>query len=277
MTRLIPMCGLPRSGSTLLVNLLNQHPDIFASPDSLLSSQLISARDHLSSTIMHSQYNSDLSYELFHNFCKYGSYSWMKTLTDKEVFLDKSRQWIHVFDLVDNIFPETKFIFCIRDLRGMYSSMLKAQKKTAIQYKHDYLLGDQDYDYRKENIENIKLEKLFDFSMINGVLIVIKELLDCRMLNENQLFIRYEDLVTNPRTTLNSIYDFLGLKKINNNLDNIDQIPYNDCTFLPYGNHKIKNRLVEFDPWKFNISEEIEEKIIQDNDWYYAEFYPDAI
>ena len=29
--------GLPRSGSTLLVNLINQHPDVYGSPDSLLS------------------------------------------------------------------------------------------------------------------------------------------------------------------------------------------------------------------------------------------------
>ena len=37
MTRLVPMLGLPRSGSTLLVNLINQHPDVHGSPDSLLS------------------------------------------------------------------------------------------------------------------------------------------------------------------------------------------------------------------------------------------------
>ena len=46
MTRLVPMFGLPRSGSTLLVNLINQHPDVHGSPDSLLiwNGKIMSAR-----------------------------------------------------------------------------------------------------------------------------------------------------------------------------------------------------------------------------------------
>ena len=63
MTRLVPMFGLPRSGSTLLVNLINQHPDVHGSPDSLLSGMVKSCQQELTESISMSQYSADLSYD----------------------------------------------------------------------------------------------------------------------------------------------------------------------------------------------------------------------
>ena len=86
MTRLVPMCGLPRSGSTLLVNLINQHPDVHGSPDSLLSQMVKSCQQELTESISSSQYSADLSYDVFYNFCRGGIISWIDKLTDKKVF-----------------------------------------------------------------------------------------------------------------------------------------------------------------------------------------------
>ena len=47
--------------------------------------------------------------------------------------------------------------------------------------------------------------------------------------------------------------------------------------FLPYGKHKINPKLQSFDPWDFDINKKAEDKIIQDNLWYYSEFYPDVL
>ena len=123
MTILVPMCGLPRSGSTLLVNLINQHPDVYGSPDSLLSGMIKALQEKISESMQDSQYNADLSYDIFYNFCRGGIISWIDKLTDKKIFLDKCRGWIETVDICRNTFPHTKFIVCIRDLRGIYSCL----------------------------------------------------------------------------------------------------------------------------------------------------------
>ena len=86
-------------------------------------------QEKLSESISASQYNADLSYDIFYNFCRGGIISWIDKLTDKKIFLDKCRGWIELVDICRNTFPYTKFIVCIRDLRGIYGSILKVQKK----------------------------------------------------------------------------------------------------------------------------------------------------
>lgn len=277
MTRLVPMLGLPRSGSTLLVNLINQHPDVHGAPDSLLSQMVQSCQQQLSESISASQYDADLSYDVFYNFCRGGIISWIDKLTDKKVFLDKNRTWIELVDVCRNIFPYTRSIVCIRDLRGVYGSILKVHKKTPMQYKDSYLYGEQSYDYRETDIEEHIVEESFNRPMLRRNLITLKELLDCNKLDKTFLFVRYEDLIENPRKQISDIYNFLSLSDFKNDLDNIEQIPYHDSMFLPYGKHKIKPKLQSFDPWDFDINKKAEDKIIQDNLWYYSEFYPEVL
>ena len=271
------MCGLPRSGSTLLVNLINQHPDVYGSPDSLLSGMVKALQEKISESMQDSQYNADLSYDIFYNFCRGGIISWVDKLTDKKIFLDKCRGWIELIDICRNTFPYTKFIVCIRDLRGTYSSFLKVEKTTPLLYKDGLLYGDQTYDYREVDIENQKIDDVFGQPMMRRNLVTIKELLDCNKLDNTFLFVRYEDLIKNPREQLFTIYEFLNLPDHKNDLDNIEQIPYHDSMFLPYGRHKIKPKMQSFDPWDFDINKKAEDKIIQDNLWYYSEFYPEVL
>lgn len=277
MTILVPMCGLPRSGSTLLVNLINQHPDVYGSPDSLLSVMMKGMQSSLDDHVHTSQYDSDISYNLFYNFCREGSTSWMNTLTDKKIFLDKSRMWNEIIDITRNTFPETKFIICIRDLRGIYKSILKIEDKTPMSYKDQYLFGDQDYDYRETDIEEVKIDSVFSEPMIRKNLIIIKELLDCNKLDEKFLFVKYEDLIINPENELSNIYNFIGIPSFKNDLDNIQQIPFHDTVFLPYGKHKIKSKLKSSNPWEFDLISKSEDKILAENYWYYEEFYPEIV
>lgn len=277
MTILVPMCGLPRSGSTLLVNLINQHPDVYGAPDSLLSNMIEASQNSYTDAISTTQYDADTSYELFYNFCRGGIVSWINGLTNKKIFLDKNRTWGELTDICRNTFFGTKFIFCIRDLRGIYQSSLKIESKTPLKYKDQYLYGDQNYDYRESDIEIIKLESFFSQPMIRRNLITIKDLLDNNKLDNDFLFVKYEEVIENPREQISNIYEFLNISYYKNDLDNIEQIPYHDSMFLPYGRHKIKSKLEKFDPWEFNISSKVEDKILKDNIWYYDEFYPEAL
>ena len=89
--------------------------------------------------------------------------------------------------------------------------------------------------------------------------------------------------VEHTDVVLNKLYEgvkknkFLSLSDFKNDLDNIEQIPYHDSMFLPYGKHKINPKLQSFDPWDFDINKKSEDKLIKDNLWYYSEFYPEVL
>ena len=116
------------------------------------------------------------------------------------------------------------------------------------------MYGEQSYDYRETDIEEHMIDESFGQPMLRRNLITLKELLDCNKLDKTFLFVRYEDLIENPREQISIIYKFLSLSDFKNDLDNIEQIPYHDSMFLPYGKHKIKPKLQSFDPWEFDIN-----------------------
>jgi sulfotransferase len=278
MSKLIPMCGLPRSGSTLLVNLLNQNPEITVSPDSILSSLVLSSQESFTNSVSESQYDSDTSYEMFYNFCRSGINSWVDTICNTSYYIDKCRGWGHEVDLLVNMFPNIKFIYTIRDLRGIASSIEKIQKSTPMKYKDEFFFGDQNYDYSQEDLYLIKVKNIFESSMIRRNLICIKEILDIRREHFDRIYVvRYEDLILNPNETMENLYDHLEIAHYKHDLKNIEQIKYHDSFYLPYGRHKIKKALEPSDPYIFSIPNKIQTHLIDTYSWYYEEFYRDQI
>lgn len=278
MSLFIPMCGLPRSGSTLLVNILSQNPEITISPDSILSCIVESAHESFTNSVSESQYDSDTSYDLFKNFCKSGINSWIDTISKTPYYIDKCRNWSHEIDFLVNVFPDIKFIYTIRDLRGLASSFEKVQKNTLMKYKDEVFFGDQDYNYNKEDLYFVKVKSLFDSAMVRRNLICLKEILDIRREHFDRItFIRYEDLILNSEDNIKNIYRDIGMKYYNHDLKNIEQVKYHDSFYLPYGRHKIKKSLDVFDPYKFSVPDKIQEYLIEEYSWYYEEFYPDQI
>jgi sulfotransferase len=279
MKKFVCMCGLPRTGSTLLVNVLNQNPQVTISPDSILGSLVYASQSHFTDTVRESQYDAETSYKLIGNFCRSGVNSWIETICDTDIYIDKCRSWSHELDFLFNLFPDIKIIYTIRDIRGIVSSIEKVHKKTMMNYKDEIYFGEQDYDFNKENLYKIRIKSLLDSSMIRKNLICLKEILDVRPEYLDRIkIIRYEDFILNPEETLDSIWSYIGERFYNHDLKNIKQVPYHDSIFLPYGNHRIKSKLEEFDPFDFSsIPEKIQENIMLDHSWYYEEFYEDQI
>ena len=273
MSKFIPVCGLLRSGSTILVNILNQNPDITISPDSILSTVVLNAQETFSQSVSESQYDADTSYEMFANFCRSGIESWISTISKTPYYIDKCRSWGHQLDFLFNIYPKIKIVLIIRDLRGIASSIEKIQKNTVMEYKSDFLFGDQPYDFNKEDLYINKIKNVFETCMLRKNLICIKEILDVRREYFDSIkIIRYEDLILETNCTINSIYDHLDIPKFSHDLDNIKQHPYHDSFYLPYGRHKVKTSMEKFDPYKFLVPPKIQDFLIENYSWYYEEF-----
>ena len=61
---------------------------------------------------------------------------------------------------------------------------------------------------------------------------------------DNFLFIRYEDLCTNPDEVISGIYDYLNLDKYPHNYNFVEQVTEeNDVLHGIYGDHTIRNKV----------------------------------
>jgi sulfotransferase len=275
MSKLIPMCGLPRTGSTLLVNVLGQNPKITISPDSLLGPLLANVQGFMGDTLNESQFKSDQTYEMYKRFCVDGSYGWINSISNTEFYIDKCRSWGINIDLTFNLFSNIKLIFIIRDLRGIVSSLDSICRKTLLKTS-DYFYDD-DFNYNENNLMENRVEKFFDEDMINKPLLSIKELFEVKREYLDQIkFVKYEDIINNTDKVLNQIYNFLEIDRYDHDLNNIQQGFYHDCIFLPYGHHKIKSKITPKEQTFEKLSDHIQEKIINKYEWYYNHFYPEV-
>ena len=129
--KLIPLTGLPRSGSTLLLSILNQNPLFESGDDSEIGNLLHHSISFIQQNIGHFQLDNRIVERAFINYCNEGTNAWINTICPKDkIFIDKSRHWTNFLDLYFKIIEDTKVIFIIRDLRGVVNSFEKIRCKS---------------------------------------------------------------------------------------------------------------------------------------------------
>ena len=85
--------SLPRSGSTLLQNILAQRNDMYATPTSGVLELLYGARANFSTSPEFKAQDVPLMEAGFKEFCNKGMFGFYNQITDKKFILDKSRGW----------------------------------------------------------------------------------------------------------------------------------------------------------------------------------------
>ena len=88
------------------------------------------------------------------------------------------------------------------------------------------------------------------------------------------LFVRFEDLTSNPQKELNRIYNFFKIKSYQHDFKNVKQITQEDDTiFGVFGDHTIRN---EVKPVKESYNEilgkELSQNIVDSYPWFYNYF-----
>lgn len=237
--RIFFQSSLPRSGSTLLQNILAQNPDIYATPTSGLIELIYGAR-HNFTTLEEFKHHLDQNAirSAFAAFCSSGIHGYASSLTDKKYFLDKGRGWGVYIRWVEEFLPYTPKMICmVRDLRDVFCSMEKNYRKNL---NKDLLV-----DWAE--LKNTTVNKRIDF-WANGVPVGIAlERLESvlQMKDEHKfLFIRYEDFCLYPEREIARVYNYLDIPFFEHNFDYIPQLTHEDDTpHNGFGDHIIRNTL----------------------------------
>lgn len=269
MSKIFFQSSMPRAGSTLLQNLIGQHPEFHVTPTSGVMELLFQSRNAFTtSDEFKATLDLDGDIRAWRGYCNGAIHGYYDAITDKKYVVDKCRGWGIHYDWLKNFLPyEPKIICMVRDLRAIFASMEKNHRKNP-----DIQSG----TINPSEMQGTTLAKRIDVWKNNppvGLSLDRLEDIIAQPFASNILFVRYEGLFENPKETMDSIYDFLGVDRFDNDFNNIEQITHeNDVIHRPYGDHKIRNKL---EPLKNDYMEVLGKNIC---DWIYEnhKWYCDA-
>lgn len=253
--------SLPRSGSTLLQNLLGQNPDIHPTPTSGFIDLILGARIGYNKNIdIASEYSEEWK-KGFYSFCREGVNGYLAEITNKPFILDKNRDWGPYYSLISNIVDNPKILFMVRDLRAIFSSMEKKFRSNP-----EYNDGLQD-NTKMLNLTTLQRVQYWSKTHPIGYALIKLQQSFLDKTAHNFLFIKYEDLCSSPEQILKVIYQYLEIPYFTHNINYIPQITKeNDTVHGIYGDHTIRNSLERFpDDYVDILGEEV-------SDWIYYTF-----
>lgn len=242
-TSLIPkifyQSSMPRSGSTLLQNILAQNPDFYTTPTSGLLELIFGARANYTDSPEFKAQDATEMKKAFLAFCRGGMQAYFRPLTDKPYVVDKSRGWGVHFDLLSLIFEEEPKIICmVRDLRQILASV-------EIKFR-------QNPDRRRHNENPLQLTGTTTYKRAVAALqtpatgVALDRLIEIhqRGWSNRILFIRYEDLTVQPQQVMKNIYAYLDVPEFQHNFNDVAQVTEeDDKVYGVPGLHKIRPKV----------------------------------
>lgn len=257
MKKLNLIAGMPRSGSTLLCNLLNMNPIFYATATSPLMDML---------TNMISTYSHNPTFKTNDRLTQYDDMrAGLCGFIDgfygtKDVVFDKCRGWSNNLPLIDEILghKETKIVWTYRDPVDVVSSIEKHYLKTVLLQNPDELGADfTTLGARVDNFIN-------DGGIVARPVWLLNDAYEMGY-SDRIMLVRYHDLTNNTQQTLDSIHDFLGEERYQYDKDNFSDLKQTTVEFDGLYNykfpHSIKEGEVKFVKHDVNLPEHIIEKI----------------
>lgn len=225
------LSGLPRSGSTLISSLLNQHPDIYASTTSHIFNvvnTVYNAFESKMETIVEKseQQKKNVTNSVFKN-----SYYHI----DKTFVVDKNRIWPSQIKFIKETFNfEPKIICCVRDISEILASFVTLCEKNKDDNFVDNILKKNNFVVNNTN----RCRFLWKHGVVGESW---KAFFSGYNTNKkNLLIIEYNDILKNPKNIMKSIEKFIGAKHYKYNTNNLIPMKEHDKFHGMEGLHDIE-------------------------------------
>ncbi len=260
--------SLPRSGSTLIQNILGTREDMYVTPTDGTLELVYSARASYSESPEFKAQDAELMRKGFASFCHDGIYGWFNAVTDKKYVVSKSRGWGIYRPFLETFVENPKVICMVRDLRDVFNSYEKIYRRNPD--KHDAIVN-------HANMTGTSTPKRIDIwanSQPIGLAIerlaeIIRQGYDSKI-----LFVKYEDLCLHPENELFRIEEYLGIPHVKYDFDNIPQITQeDDNAFGIEGLHTIRHKVEPLiSDAKQVLGRDVTNWIFDNYKWFYDYF-----
>ncbi len=268
----IGVTGLPRSGSTLLCQMLAQHPDLHCDGHSSpLCNALLGMRRMVSDDaffLSQLDNNFEPAYANLTSAMQGFLRGWHRDCGKKAV-VDKNRAWLHAIELLLQLAPEARLVVCIRELGQIYGSIEAQHQRTILLDFIDHLadydrLGRADMLFAKDKA-------------IGAPLVSLNAVQDLPVPVQKRLyFLRYEDLMAQPTACMSHLYSCLGLSPVEVDPRKLTiGMQESDSHYRMKYPHRHFGQIGT--PARHDIPSRIQARIEKACGWFYELYYPGFI
>ena len=268
--KLICVSGLPRSGSTLLCQLLGQHPDVYSVGH---SSPLVSVLENVRSTFSSNDFSLaqldvdfDLAYNRMGNVLRSVIEGWFKE-TDKQIVVDKNRGWLRMAEMLDELHSDWKILVCIRDLTQIYGSIESQHARTRFLNFAD---GTDSHGAMA------RADRLFgNGGVVGGPLNFIRDIQDIQnsAIHDRIQYVPFEYLTQKPKDAVEEMFSWLGLPHCDIDPNNLTTHDHESDSYYRFKfRHKTRKSISA--PARHIIPPRVEDGIRNNYKWYFDQFYP---
>lgn len=270
--------GLPRSGSTLLMNILQQNPLIYTTGTCPMPYMLEAANIQANSISEFVAMDQNIVSTGLKEFLRFGFEGWYQSLTDKPLVISKSRAWDMHLNSLFAIYDNPKFIVCLRDIRDIICSLEKLLFKNT----HTLIGSSQDPLHLMPLDKRIEIYCTDAGANLGRPLQILQNhIFEWMQKRPSNFFIfRWEDFNLDPVKSLKLIYKWLELPEYEHDLNNIEQSKQyeHDHVYKSLVDHKTRPKLEHLQSnWPNMLSEQQSEMILNNLHWYYEKYYPDVL
>lgn len=234
--------GLPRSGSTLLCNILAQNPRFSTTSTSGIMDVIFGVRNNWDKMVEF-QASPNEPAKLRVMRAMFEAYY---ADSDKPVVFDKCRGWLSLIEMCEAIIGQkAKILVPVRDMRDVLASFEKLWRKTSSTRQ----MGQESQNYfRFQTVEGRCQVWLNEQQPVGLAYNRVKDAIS-RGYSDRLFFVDFDDMTVNPEETFKKIYKFLGEEYFEHDFDNVKQVTWeNDDVHGIKDLHKIRTKVRPMDP-----------------------------
>jgi sulfotransferase len=224
--RIYFIAGLPRSGSTLLANILAQNPQIHVTPTSGIVDMLVQVRNSWNRSDAFQAMDRQLSEEVKETVMRsmlQGYFAHVK----QPICFDKNRHWSEFLEMASVLVggrDNVKVLVTVRDLRDVAASFERLYRKTAATGQ----LPQEASMALKFKTALGRVEVFIDDGQpVGRAYNAIRDAVT-RGWKDRMHFIDYEDLTRRPQQTMEKVYQFLEEDSHDHNFEHVKQTTIED-------------------------------------------------
>ncbi len=220
------LAGLPRSGSTLLANILAQNPAIYVTPTSGIVDMLTNVRNAWDRNDAFQATNRKLSEEIKLRVLQAMLQAYFAH-TDRPICIDKNRYWMEFLEMAAALLggrDRIKIIVTVRDLRDTVASFEQLYRKTsALGQIHQEANLALKFKTAMGRVETF----VDDGQPVGRAYNAIRDAIT-RGWRDRMHFVDYDSLTRQPAATLSQLYAFLGHADFQHNFEHVEQTTVED-------------------------------------------------
>lgn len=220
------IAGLPRSGSTLLTNILAQHPAINVTPTSGIVDMLVQVRNSWDQNDAFRAMERNSSESTKQRVLRAMLQAYFADM-DEPVCIDKNRYWCEFLEMAEVLVggrENVKVLVTVRDMRDVVASFERLHRQTSAMGQ----LPQEQSMAMKFKTALGRLEVFVDDTQpVGRAYNAIRDAVT-RGWKDCMHFIDYDDLTDDPERVLSEIYAFLGEAPCQHDFDNVQQVTTED-------------------------------------------------